>query len=72
MTIISLTRINYEHTDPLIRVEYKNFWGKVKFRDAIRNDLNYWEWCDNRDILFFNDLFNHFIESKKEKYILNK
>lgn len=57
MKIIKFTRINKE----IVRVTYKNFWGKTIIRDALRGDSILWYWLDDNSIIYqWRDSLNAF------------
>lgn len=61
---------------PIIKVWYKNIWGKEKVRDAVYNfgdEFNYWKWFDNGDDVdvSINKSFQAFWLSDKDSYQAN-
>lgn len=59
MKIIKFARVNKN----IIRVTYKNFWGKTIERDALRIDSILWYWLDTNEIIYFHtDSLNAFYE----------
>ena len=59
MRIIKFSRVNKN----IVRVTYKNFWGKKIERDALRVDNIIWYWLDTNKLIYFHtDSLNAFYE----------
>lgn len=57
MKILKFARVNKD----IVRVTYKNFWGKTIERDALREDDILWYWLDTNKIIHFHtDSLNAF------------
>lgn len=69
MKIIKFARVNKD----IVRVTYKNFWGKTVERDALRVDNILWYWLDTNKIIYFHtDSLNAFYKMEGFSfYIVN-
>lgn len=50
MKILKFARVSKN----IVRVTYKNFWGKIIERDALRQDDIIWYWLDTNKIIYFH------------------
>ena len=69
MKILKLTKVKMGNDYPIIRITYKNFFGK-KQRDAVRG-LAFWVWVDTGKYCGYDEILTAFYKSSEYEYILN-
>ncbi|MCP4520933.1 MAG: hypothetical protein GY827_04445 [Cytophagales bacterium] len=62
----------YQGKNPIIRVTFKTFWGKMVDRDICPTNVDgHWQFMDNGDLTYNFGPINTFYESDLEVYVLN-
>lgn len=69
--------IKFERLDggcnPIIRVTYKDNWGRVKIRDAFKDRYlnNHYSWLDNDQLIYKSEPIVRFEETGLKEYLVN-
>lgn len=58
--------------NPIIRMTYKNWYGKLVTRDIVKACLNnYWQFMDNSSLIYDYESINTFYNNTDDEYIIN-
>jgi len=77
MKIIKLKRVKLGNEYPIVRVMFRNFWGRVFEKDAIKShklsEGDYlWEWMDGSGIAYNTNILNRFHNSGEYSYTIHQ
>ncbi len=70
MKIIKLTKVKLGDSYPIVRITFKNLFGKKIKRDVVEYPLG-WKYADNNRHCHHVYVLNMFNKSKEYEYILN-
>lgn len=57
--------------NPVVRVTYKTFWGKIVTKDVFRTDHDFWHYLENDEMVYPDQAIRNFEANDDDVYFVN-